>query len=187
MMSAETNQNFVEGEDRTNNVNPVFRFKFTDEVVSLITNFAKVHQYDNREDYQEAWKEWVDEQDDMIYTEKNRLENLGYSGDVADKMYKAGRYYFRNKSLNNAEKKMRRKYIPTSHELISAMNDHITTGLVNKKFSPAEGFDDFCENYRDLLVEEITRTLQIAKLDSDEMSKKIKKTYKNRYFIVSRK
>ena len=166
----------------------IFRFKFTDEVMEHITNFAKLHQYDSRENYKEAWKEWIEENDAIIFTEKNRLASLGYSGDVKEKMYKAGRYYFRNKQTHNdADKKQRRKYIPTSHALITAMDSHITTGLTNNQFTPAGGFDNFCENYRLLLAEEITRTLQIVKLDADEMSNKIKKTYKNRYFIVSRK
>jgi len=193
----ETTQHFVEtdgsakrNEDSNENKNrvSVFRFKFTDEVVCLITNFAKVHQYDTREDYQEAWEEWVDDQDEMIYAEKKRLKSIGYTGDVEDKMYKAGRYYFRNKLTSGAtEKKERRKYISTSHELIEAMDAHITAGITSNNYSPAEGFDDFCKNYRELLATEINNTLTIVKFDADEMSKKIKKTYKNRYFIVSRK
>ena len=191
-MSQEKTHNFVVSNDEmkdTENMNQatVFRFKFTDELVSLITNFAKIHQYDDRESYKEAWAEWVDDQDETIYAEKERLKDIGYVGDIEEKMYKAGRYYFRNKSSHNAEKKERRKYIPTSSELINAMNEHIVTGLANKKFSPAEGFDDFCENYRELLTREIRNILNSVSLDADEMSKKIKKTYKNRYYIMSRK
>ena len=29
----------------------VYRFKFTDEVNTAITSFAKIHQFDNRHDY----------------------------------------------------------------------------------------------------------------------------------------
>ena len=67
------------------------------------------------------------------------------------------------------------------------MDAHISDGISKSNFTPAEGFDNFCENYRLLLTEEITKTLQTVKLDAEEMSKKIKKTYKNRYFIISRK
>ena len=192
-MSEEHTHNFVATDDVVGNTGilnkpSVFRFKFAEEVVSQITNFAKIHQYDKRDDYQEAWKEWVDENDDMIFTERKRLNQLGYQGDVEDKMYKAGRYYFRNKSSgDNAEKTKRRKYIPTSQELICAMDAHIKMGGCKKEFKPSDGYDDFCENYRELLSREINITLTQVQLDADEMSKKIKKTYKNRYFILTRK
>jgi len=192
-MSEEHTHNFVATDDVVGNTGilnkpSVFRFKFAEEVVSQITNFAKIHQYDKRDDYQEAWKEWVDENDDMIFTERKRLNQLGYQGDVEDKMYKAGRYYFRNKSSSdNAEKTKRRKYIPTSQELICAMDAHIKMGGCRKEFKPSDGYDDFCENYRELLSREINITLTQVQLDADEMSKKIKKTYKNRYFILTRK
>lgn len=204
-MNMETAQNFVPANTEVDSVKAdadsvkadantvkcnritIFRFKFTAAVMGHITNFAKVHQYDSRENYKEAWQEWVEENDEIIFAEKKRLESLGYSGDVEEKMYKAGRYYFRNKQAGDEkDKKQRRKYIPTSRDLIEAMDSHITHGIVEDNFTPAEGFDNFCENYRRLLAEEITRTLQIVNLDTDEMSKKIKKTYKNRYFIVSR-
>ena len=195
-MSQEKTHNFVAIHDQptkdvknTNtNTAVVFRFKFTDDIVASITEFAKIHQYDTRASYKEAWVEWVDENDEIIYSEKERLTNLGYKGDVEDKMYKAGRYYFRNKkSQVEPEKKQRRKYIPTSREMIDAMDAHISEGISRGNFTPADGFDHFCENYRQLLADEIVKTLQIVQLDTEEMSKKIKKTYKNRYFCISRK
>ena len=195
-MSQEKTHNFVANHDedmkdvkKTNtNTAAVFRFKFTDDIVASITEFAKIHQYDTRQSYKEAWVEWVDDNDDIIYKEKERLTNLGYKGDVEDKMYKAGRYYFRNKkSQVDTEKKQRRKYIPTSREMIDAMDAHISEGISRGNFTPADGFDHFCENYRQILADEIVKTLQIVQLDTEEMSKKIKKTYKNRYFCISRK
>ncbi len=195
-MSQEKTHNFVANHDEDmkdvkktiTNTAAVFRFKFTDDIVASITEFAKIHQYDTRQSYKEAWVEWVDENDDIIYKEKERLTNLGYKGDVEDKMYKAGRYYFRNKkSQVDTEKKQRRKYIPTSREMIDAMDAHISEGISRGNFTPADGFDHFCENYRQILADEIVKTLQIVQLDTEEMSKKIKKTYKNRYFCISRK
>ena len=170
------------------NTTTVLRFKFADHVVSCITEFAKIHQYDTRQSYKEAWLEWIDENDDIIYKEKQRLESIGYQGNVVDKMYKAGRYYFRNKkSQTETEKKQRRKYIPTSRKMIEAMDAHISEGISKGDFTPADGYDNFCENYREILAEEIMKTLEIVQLDTEEMSKKIKKTYKNRYFCISRK
>ena len=184
----ESPQNKDDNHDRELLRASVFRFKFTDEVVSQIAGFAKIHQYDIRENYKEAWNEWVDENDEMIHEEKLRLESLGYTGDVEEKMYKAGRYYFRKK-LTKVEpvKISRRKYISSSRELIDAMDSHIIENIQNENFTPAESFDNFCENSREILLNEIKNTIQKVDLSKDEMSHKIKKTYKNRYFILSRK
>ena len=76
----------------------VYRYKFTDEVNSAITSFAKIHQFDNRHDYKEAWQEWVEENQELIDNETKRLKELGYEKDIGDKMFKAGRYYFRKKT-----------------------------------------------------------------------------------------
>ena len=165
-----------------------FRFKFLDEVVAQITHFAKIHQYDTTDNYREAWTEWCDENDDMIHAEKQRLKNLGYTGCVLDKMYKAGRYYFRNKELSHvAVQPVRRKYISTSKTLLDAMDVHIQNEIGEEDYSPAQGFDEFCEAHKEILREEIKNLMKSEnKLNADELSNKIKKTYKNRYFIISR-
>jgi uridine phosphorylase len=76
-------------------ITSVYRFKFNDDFVNLLNNFSKIHQYDTRETYNEAWKEWIQENTSAIDIESERLTQLGYSGDIKTKMYKAARYYFR--------------------------------------------------------------------------------------------
>ena len=82
----------------------VYRFNFDPLIVDLIKNFSKIHQYDDIESYKEAWKLWLDEYKDEINRETERLLNLGYNGNVIDKLYKSGRYYFRYKSTNKSER-----------------------------------------------------------------------------------
>ena len=59
--------------------------------------FTEVHRYDDRKTYKEAWTAWLahDEIAAMLKAEVERLTDLGYKGDVADKLFKSGRYYFR--------------------------------------------------------------------------------------------
>lgn len=79
------------------NVN-IFRFKFKDEFTGELYKFAKIHQYDHRKDFKEAWKIWLEENTEIVEEEVRRLTNLRYDGDILDKMFKSARYYFRKKS-----------------------------------------------------------------------------------------
>lgn len=163
-----------------------FRYKFTSTVMLNITNFAKLHQHDDRATYKESWEEWCAENYEMIQEEEERLRKLGYDKDVVEKMYKAGRYYFRKKSSAPAEPKKRRIYTALSATMLDDMDKHIVESIDNIEFTPAEGYSEFCEKYQETIVEEIKKFLKTGILDADSISAKIKKTYKNRYYIISR-
>ena len=61
-------------------------------------------------------------------------------------MFKAGRYYFRKKSMSAAEPaKVRRVYIGTSRSLLSAMDDFINTHQSAGGGPPAECYRRFVE------------------------------------------
>ena len=164
----------------------IFRFKFTDEVVSKITDFAKIHQFDDRHTYKEAWEEWLVENEDLVDNETRRLKTIGYEHNVQDKMFKSGRYYFRKKSNVAVKPVARREYISIDHTILEAMDNHIRENIENSEYTPAKGYDGFCEEYKDLLAREIANLFKTKTINADDLSLKIKKTYKNRYFIISR-
>ena len=82
-----------------------FRFEFSKNFIDELSRFSKVHQFDERRAYKEAWQKWKSnpEIDNIMSFEIRRLEENGYSGDIEDKMFKSGRYYFRKKTLKVAE------------------------------------------------------------------------------------
>ena len=166
------------------NIN-IFRYNFNDDVMDHLSTFAKIHQHDERKSYKEAWKLWLEENIEMIKREEKRLYDLGYEGDVIDKMYKAARYYFRKKSNVKPDPKKRRKYISMEHEILVAMDTHISRNMTNDGYTPSNGYSNFCQMHIELLKSEISRMLEI-KISKEEISVKFKKTYKNRYFILSR-
>tara|TARA_Y100000589_G_C27074025_1_gene596668 strand:- start:16 stop:543 length:528 start_codon:yes stop_codon:yes gene_type:complete len=166
----------------------VYRFNFDNTIVNALKSFSKTHQYDDIDTYKEAWKLWVDENKESIDRESERLVNLGYEGNVLEKLYKSGRYYFRNKSTAEKKPKKRRPYISIDYNIIASMDNHINKNIKKEGFTPANGYDLFCDSYKELLTEEIIRLNNNSeKLDKDDLINKIKKTYKNRYFIISRK
>ena len=84
------------------NTPAIFRFELDSGVVREIATFANEHKDDERRAYKEAWGVWCEEHQPLIAEEIRRLQNIGYDGDIPDKMYKAGRYYFRKKSKSKA-------------------------------------------------------------------------------------
>lgn len=76
----------------------IYRYNFENEFAQSLYIFAKIHQYDNRHDFKEAWNVWIEDNNEMIELEINRLRLLDYKGDILDKMFKSARYYFRKKN-----------------------------------------------------------------------------------------
>jgi len=173
-----------------NNGPTTYRYKFSIEIMNEITAFSKIHQYDDRQTYKEAWNIWKEDQRDFIDTEIERLMRLGYTGSVEDKMYKAGRYYFRKKDLTlPKDKQERRVYIPINRKVLAAMDTHIREIMGGNDFTPASGYTDFCEKNLILLEEEIRRICRedaATATNTKLLVGKFKKTYKNRYYLLSR-
>jgi hypothetical protein len=225
------------GNNGNNGNKRVLRFEFSNALIKSVMAFTTVHQYDDRKTYKEAWAQWLahDEIATIFKADVERLTNLGYKGDVADKLFKSGRYYFRTreptvphtppssaprtpndangarrgsgpKALNalnqgslHADPKplgvrgalvAPRKYVTMGRELLRAMDDHIERGLrTNDAYTPAIGFSDFFRTHAssDLLKTEVgnlIRHYETVPNPAKKLHAKLKKTYKNRYFMM---
>ena len=181
---------------------PIFRFNLSDEMVDALLDFSKMHQFDDRHAYADAWNEWKNAPhiSKMLADEIERLQNLDYRGSaesIENKIFKSGRYYFRNKSFVKAPPKTRGKYISVSKELICAMDEHIARGINNNGNNgnngdncgqtpspPADLFNEFCKRCVDILKIEINRLIDLEQFSEDPalIIAKIKKTFKNRVF-----
>ena len=159
----------------------IYRYKFSENVVEALNYFSKVHQHDDRKSFKQAWLVWVEENKELVTSETERLNKLNYDGNILEKMFVSARYYLRTKSNEKKEVQKRRAYVGVNNDLIDAMDKHINANMVYKK--PSTNFDNFCNEYRDLLQKEVTNLYKNGMLDSDEIKTKIKKTYKNRHFI----
>jgi hypothetical protein len=184
-----TNKNIVsenlttnkEAEDLTTKKN-IYRYKFSDNFTSELLTFSKIHQYDNRKDYKEAWTVWLDEYENIVLEEVKRLEDLNYIGDIKDKMFKSSRYYFRKKIIETKKPFERRVYINVQKKFLQEMDKHITEKIKNNG-KPSDNFDDFCQNNIDLLKEEINILCKNGFTNPSDIKAKMKKTYKNRYYL----
>lgn len=193
----------IKSHNNTHNKTHVLRFNLREDIIEIITQFAKTHQFDNRQTYKEYWDEWVKENVQLLDEETERLHSIGYEGDIKDKMYKAGRYYFKkkitileNKTIDDPThdpsdpNKTIRKYITMDKTIIELMDTHINDGInecnqTGIKYSPAKGYTNFCNRFNDNLIREQRRINLEHNVDFDFITNKIKKTYKNRYFTIS--
>ena len=164
-----------------------YRYKLSEHIIELIKHFTSIHKYDDRKTYKESWIDFCRENEDIIMRETNRLLEIGYEGSVTDKMYKAGRYYFLKKdNSEKKEQKKRRIYICMDSDVIYSIDEHIKNNINDKKFKPAKGYKEFCDNNSEIIKEETERIINTYNIDINVVTDKIKKTYKNRYYIISR-
>ena len=181
----------------------VLRFEFAGALIEQVTAFANVHRYDDRKTYKEAWTAWLahDEIAALMKTEVERLNALGYKGDVADKLFKSGRYYFRGKTNKGSDERnernernkdshaelLRKKYVLLNRKMLDEMDDHIECGLRSAEYTPAGGFADFCNTnaQSELYRSEVARLSELMPT-GDAVHDKLKKTYKNRYFMLTK-
>ena len=55
------------------------------------------HQFDNRKDFKEAWKLWLENHEKEVNNEKSRIEEMNYKGNIEKKLFKSVRYYYKKK------------------------------------------------------------------------------------------
>ena len=179
--------------DSKNNFN-TFRFKIDENLVNLLTRFAYEHQFDNRKDFKEAWKLWVENNEKEISSEKSRIEALNYKGNIEEKLYKSVRYYYKKKlSIEKPpeeeikEKNAKRDYICFETSFLESIDNHIKDNVKNSNYSPAKGYEDFCKINQILIKNEVINLLEENEdLKSNDIILKIKKAYKNRYYQIKK-
>jgi hypothetical protein len=169
----------------SNNGNGIFRYKFTDEFTEVLCEFSKIHQYDDVKTFKEAWTTWVEEHTDIVEDEISRLNRSGYNNDILKKMFVSARYYYRKKDLSKStEQKPRGKYISVSQEMLIEMDKYIQE---NPSIQPKIGFENFCNSNVELIKSEVKKLYKSGITDVQEIKKKVKKTYNNRYFVLVKK
>jgi len=171
----------------------VYRHRLSPTISDMLSDFALLHAYEERNDYNKSWEEWLSNNRGPVHDEGKRLGADGFTGDHVDKMYKAARYYFRKKSTTKpAAPKTRRLYVGTSREVLEAMDQSIRESLRSSSpRSPAATYSLFESDpvTSGVVIREVARLTETAGagLSEAEAKDKLKKTFKNRYYkIVSK-
>ena len=177
------------------------RYKFAKEVTDMLSDFAKLHQYDGSKDYKEAWNNWIKEEEvgNKLEDEKSRLIKMGMTDDVMSRLYKSSRYYYRKKSNNlNVEPKERKKYVGFPADILRTMDaqiireingsiDVIENDKIVSRFTPANSFELYLkenpESVNDLLSES-RGSAEERRIETTAAVNRLKKTYKNRFYKI---
>lgn len=187
-----------------NTQTPIYRYEFTQEFIENLSRFSKIHQYDDRHVFKESWDSWIQENSELVNQEIIRLHNLQYDGDILDKMFKSARYYFRKKGTEKKAPKERKSYISFSKQILDCMDEHIFENTqqtqksqqtqkdpkdpkdqtIKNQVKPSVSFVDFCQTNKEVIKETISYLNQQGIKDLEEIQNKVKKTYKNRYFMI---
>ena len=167
--------------------NNIFRYKFDKQFTDKIYDFSKENKNLNKEKFKNNWDRWKISNETLINSEVERLKNIGCTGNIEDKMFRSSRYYFSKKE--EKEPKQRRKYVSLDRDFIEIVDNHIQLQFVNidNKCSPKDCYKNFCEHNTANINTEINRMFEDDDFDKEEGIKKIKKTYKNRYYLLSQK
>ena len=161
----------------------IFRFKLDETINDEICSFARLHRFDDRVSYKEAWKDWLDTNSELVERETRRLIDAGYTGNVQDKLFKSGRYYYRTRPQVPQDPVQRRKYTRVSADFTAAVDEHITMHADNPDVSPSVGFENFCKTCATEIATEVENLASFGVSNPEEVSDKLKKCYKNRFFI----
>ena len=166
------------------NMSRTLRFNVSNEMTDLLLSFHTENKDLGKSEYKKQWEQFIQDNNEIITKEERTLVNAGFNGDITKKMFTSVRYYLSKKTNDNSEPKERRAYVHIDKKILEAMNDHIVSNKNNSGFTPAKGYKEFYENNEQDLIIEKTRLKTSTELTDKEIEFKIKKTYKNRYFIL---
>ena len=177
------------------NIDPqTYRFKFSEPVVGELARFGNENQQLGRKLFQKEWRSWLEKNKKLVDEESNRLRAIGFRGEPVDKMYKSVRYYFskngqdkKSEKSEKTENKSVRRYCSLDKNVLDAIDKDLQMRMEGNDFTPASGYTAFCNDNQELLLRAISALVAKGVTDSNEISAKVKKAYKNRYFVLSRK
>ena len=161
----------------------IFRYKFDEAIINLINVFSSSHKDVDTIQFREDWNAFIKDNDSAINREKFRLIHLGYTGNIDAKMYKSARYYFKNKK-EKKEAKKRRKYVTLDKTFLADMDRHILLVAFRQDLKPVHAYNNFVsDSIYSRKIDMVIQNLLDDNWDEPAAECKLKKTYKNRYYI----
>ena len=168
------------------NMSRTLRFNVSQKMTDILLEFHTNNKDLGKNEYKKQWDQFILDNSDTIAKEERTLVNAGFNGNITQKMFTSVRYYLSKKTNDKTDPKERRTYIHINKEILEAMNNHIVCNKDHTNFTPANGYKEFYEQNEQELIIEKSRLKTSSELTDKEIEFKIKKTYKNRYFILSK-
>lgn len=168
----------------------VFRYKFSSEFLTHLKQFTIEHYREEPLLYKLSWDNWIKMNKNIYEKESSRLKSLGYKGNIEKKMYKSTRYYYKNQ-VNiepNKKKDKRKDYIELNKKFLNLIDNHLNSISNIEEKKPRILYNMFIndDKYQSYINIERKRLFEEG-LDNIEITKKMKKTYKNKLYNFIRK
>ena len=161
----------------------IYRFKFSKQIYDILIPFVNNNKYSDTDTFNDNWNTWLIQYKNIIDNENKLLISNGYQGDINIKLYKSAKYYYKNKiASKNKSVKKRKKYLSIDIHLLNLIDKHINTFRINIK--PHYAYTQFIDIYKNDINLERKKLSHI--LNNIEFNNKIKKTYKNRFYILNK-
>ena len=165
----------------------VFRFKFSKDFVSKMKEFSIENKDKELKQYKKDWELWFVSVEEIYNRELDRITKLGYDGDVKKKVFHSCRYYYGKKeNTKKPDVKTRREYIKFNREVLYGMDKHILDNIYDDDYKPSIGYKKYCIQYREQIDRQFKEIISNTDLTEVEIEKKYKKTYNNRYYLMSK-
>ena len=164
-----------------------YRFKFNKELLDSIREFSKLHSNDNCDDFLDAFHLWKRVNNEIISLEEKRILDLGFNGNIEEKIYKSARYYFKNKknTTYKLNKQLKTNYIPRNPVFFKMMETYINKNPIKASLSYKEFINETDTNILSEINTEIVR-LKTFELNQTECLQKIKKMFNNAYYKIKK-
>lgn len=137
-------------------------------------DFAEIHKYDDNSDFKEYFEKWVIKHNEIINNEQQRLELLGCTNDIIDKIYKSIKYYYCKKTTTRTVQKKsdeytKREYSKLEFNIIADIKNFIDD-LEISNIKASDAYNDFLDKFP-----------RYKNID------KIKKSFKNKFSSLKMK
>lgn len=179
----------------------IYRFKVQNaELFSAMKEFAGSHKFESKEVLKESFESWYESEEisSMIESEENYLTRHHYDfnhNNMKSKIFKSIKYYFiKNmlKSMNlgedqnqrNKNNKKSRDSFKFSKTFIECAKTHLKSSICKHDFKPNTSFQEFLEQYNDVIQTEKSRIDEINNENGKDFDAKLKKMYKNQYYVL---
>ena len=164
-----------------------YRFKFNKELLDSIKEFSKLHSNDNCDDFLDAFHLWKRVNNEIISLEEKRILDLGFNGNIEEKIYKSARYYFKNKknTTYKLNKQLKTNYIPRNPVFFKKMETYINKNPIKASLLYKEFINETDTHILSEINTEIVR-LKTFELNQTECLQKIKKMFNNAYYKIKK-
>ena len=161
-----------------------FRFVYSPEIETMLRDFAKEHEEEERKQFKQSWHVFMEENKPLLENEAERITQEGYDKDVYAKMFHTIKYYYVKKSK---KQKQQEKEVtqttdqPTKHRSYNKLGKEwlqTISGFIKEDLNMYKDTKEIKPEYS------YNRFLEKHLTGDEELQIRIKKSYKTQFYKI---